>query len=74
MDKLSQLATVTNGKLYFPNEIDQLIESLIQNTNYKAIQKSNTTRLPIIEWYWLLILISVFLAMEWFIRKYNGLL
>ena len=74
VDKLSQLATVTNGKLYFPNEIDQLIESLIQNTNYKAIQKSNTTRLPIIEWYWLLILISVFLAMEWFIRKYNGLL
>jgi hypothetical protein len=74
VDKLSQLATVTNGKLYYSDEIDQLIESLVQNNNYKAIQKSNTTRLPIIEWYWLLILISVFLATEWFIRKYNGLL
>jgi hypothetical protein len=31
VDKLSQLATVTNGKLYFSSQIDQLIESLVQN-------------------------------------------
>lgn len=74
VDKLSQLATITNGKLYFPNQIDQLIESLVQNKNYKAIQKSNVTRSPIIEWYWFLILIAIFLTAEWFIRKYNGLL
>ena len=73
-DKLSQLATLTKGKVYFPNQIDQLIESLVQDQNYKAVQKSNTTRSPIIDWYWLLVLISIFLATEWFVRKYNGLL
>ena len=74
VEKLSQLATVTKGKLYFPNQIDALIQSLIQDQKYQAIQKSNTTRSPIIDWYWLLILIAVCLGTEWFVRKYNGLL
>jgi hypothetical protein len=74
VEKLVQLATVTKGKLYFPNQIDVLIQSLIQDQNYQAIQKSNTTRSPIIDWYWLLILIAVCLGTEWFVRKYNGLL
>lgn len=74
LDKLAQVAALTKGKMYFPNQIDQLIQSLIQENNYKAIQMNTSTRTPIIEWYWLLILISTFLATEWFIRKYNGLL
>jgi hypothetical protein len=74
LEKLSQLATVTKGKVYFPDQINQLIESLIQDQNYKAVQKSNTTRSPIIDWYWLLIMIAVVLATEWFVRKYSGLL
>ena len=74
VEKLSQLATVTKGKLYFPNQIDALIQSLIQDQKHQAIQKSNTTRSPIIDWYWLLILIAVCLGTEWFVRKYNGLL
>lgn len=73
-DKLNQLATLTKGKLYFPNQIDQLIESLVQDQNYKAVQKSITKRSPLIDWYWLLILIATFLSIEWFVRKYNGLL
>ena len=73
-DKLSQLATLTKGKVFFPSQMDQLIASLVQDQNYKSIQKSTVTRSPIIDWYWLLVLISVFLASEWFIRKYNGLL
>jgi hypothetical protein len=74
VEKLNQLAALTKGKVYFPNQITELIESLTQDQNYKAVQKSNSSRSPIIDWYWLLILISVFLAAEWFIRKYNGLL
>jgi hypothetical protein len=74
IDKLTQVAALTKGKVYFPNQINQLIQSLIQENNYKAIQKYTSTRTPIIEWYWLLVLISIFLATEWFVRKYNGLL
>lgn len=72
--KLTQLAALTKGKLYFPNQINQLIQALIKDKNYKAIQKSSSSRSPIIEWYWLLILIAIFLSTEWFVRKYNGML
>lgn len=74
VEKLMQLATLTQGQVYFPNQIDALIKSLIKDTNYKSMQKSKVTNLPIIEWYWLLVFIVLALALEWFIRKYNGLL
>jgi hypothetical protein len=72
--KLSQLATETKGTIYYPNQIDDLIKSLLENEKYKAIQKSVNTKTPIIDWVWLLILIVMSLSAEWFIRKYNGML
>jgi hypothetical protein len=74
MDKLKQLVTQTNSKLIMPNQLDLLIKSLLDDDNYKAIQKDVVTKTPIIDWYWLLILIAISLAAEWFIRKYNGML
>ena len=72
--KLSQLAAQTTAKVYYPNQVDDLIKSLLQNENYKAIQKAIVKKTPLIDWIWLLILIAVSLSSEWFIRKYNGLL
>ncbi len=74
VEKLTQLATQTQGKIYFPNQVDALIKSLLENENYKAIQKNVVTKTPLIDWIWLLILILTVLATEWFVRKYNGLL
>ncbi|AWG22521.1 hypothetical protein FFWV33_13790 [Flavobacterium faecale] len=73
-EKLSQLALKTGGKLYFPNQKENLVQLLLNDQDYKAIQKKVTSKSPIIEWYWLLLLISLFLSTEWFVRKYNGLL
>lgn len=73
MDKLKQLATQTNSKISMPNQLDLLIQSLLSDDNYKAIQKDVVTKTPIIDWYWLLLLIALSLAAEWFIRKYNGM-
>ena len=72
--KLSQLATQTKGKIYYPNQTDDLIKLLLEIENYKAIQKSISTKTPLIDWIWLLILIAISLSGEWFIRKYNGML
>nr|WP_314896717.1 hypothetical protein [uncultured Flavobacterium sp.] len=72
--KLTQLATQTQGKAYFPDQIDVLIKSLLDNEEYKAVQKNNVTKTPLIDWVWLLVLIFIFLSTEWFVRKYNGLL
>ncbi|WP_396212155.1 hypothetical protein [Flavobacterium sp.] len=74
LTKLKQLASQTNGKAYVPNQIDDLVKILLANEDYKAVQKSIVKKTPIIDWIWLLILIAISLASEWFIRKYNGML
>lgn len=72
--RLTQLANQTKGQIYLPNQVDDLIQSLLTNENYKTIEKETIKKTPIIDWLWLLVLITVSLAAEWFIRKYNGLL
>ena len=72
--KLTQLATQTQGKAFFTDQVDVLIKTLLENEEYKAIEKNIVTKTPLIDWIWLLVLISILLATEWFVRKYNGLL
>jgi hypothetical protein len=74
VEKLNQLAAQTQGKVHYPNEIDSLIKTLLENENYKAVQKEIVTKTPLIDWIWLLILIAISLTSEWFVRKYNGML
>ena len=74
VEKLTQLATQTQGKVFFPDQVDALIKTLLENEDYKAIEKKNVTKTPLIDWIWLLVFISISLATEWFVRKYNGLL
>ncbi|HRL72249.1 MAG TPA: hypothetical protein PLT79_11215, partial [Flavobacterium sp.] len=74
VEKLTQLATQTQGKAYFSDQIEVLIKTLLENEEYKAIEKNSVTKTPLIDWIWLLVLISILLAIEWFVRKYNGLL
>lgn len=74
MAKLKQLALQTKGTVFVPNQVDDLIKKLLENEDYKAIQKDIVKKTPFIDWIWLLVLIAISLAAEWFIRKYNGLL
>lgn len=74
LEKLKQLATQTEGAVYFPDQVDKLIKALLEDESYKAIEKNTVTRSPLIGWVLLLILIVSLLATEWFVRKYNGLL
>ena len=72
--KLTQLANQTKGQLLFPDKVDLLIKSLIENEEYKSVQKSIIKKIPLIDWVWLLIILVLSLASEWFLRKYNGML
>ncbi len=74
VSKLTQLAMQTQGKEYYPDQVDALIKVLLENENYKAVQKAIVKKTPLIDWIWLLVLIAISLASEWFIRKYNGML
>ncbi len=73
-DRLQQLAIRTNGKLVFPNQISSTLDELVKNESYKPVEKQIVKKSPLIDWKWLLPLIVLFFAIEWFVRKYNGLL
>ena len=72
--RLEQLASNTNGTVFYPNQMDSLIKSLLENENYIPTQKETIKKSPLIDWISLLILAIITLATEWFTRKYNGLL
>jgi hypothetical protein len=74
LTKLKQLASQTKGAVFVPNQVENLIKNLLENDEYKAIQKNIVKKTPLIDWVWLLVLIAITLASEWFLRKYNGLL
>lgn len=74
VNKLSQLATQTQGAVIYPDKIDSLIKILLEDNSYKAIQKAIVKKTPLIDWKWLLVLIALSLTCEWFLRKYNGML
>jgi hypothetical protein len=74
LEKLKQLAVQTQGTVYFPDQVNKLIDELIQEDAYKSIEKNRVIRSSLIDWTSLLVLIISLLATEWFVRKYNGLL
>ncbi|SDR76011.1 hypothetical protein [Winogradskyella sediminis] len=74
IEKLKAMATESNGAAYFTSETDKLIGTLISDNRYRTIQKSTKNIVSLIDWKYLLGLIALSLFVEWFIRKYNGLI
>ncbi|MEB3384166.1 hypothetical protein ACKUCE_05680 [Flavobacterium psychrophilum] len=74
ISRLTQLARNTNSKIFYPNQVDKLITELLKKESFPAIQKEIVKKSALIESIWLLILLAITLATEWFIRKYNGML
>lgn len=72
--KLESLSSQTKAKTTLLSNLTSLQQQLIEDENYKPIQKSKATIAPIINWEVLLFLIIGLLAIEWFLRKYNGLI
>lgn len=68
--KLDYIAT----QRYFATNYQELFTNLLENSNYKPIQKSNKNTVPLIDWKYLLALIVLSLSIEWFLRKYKGLI
>jgi len=72
--KLQQLATNSQGSSYFIANTDDLISDLLNDSRFATIQKSNKNVVPLIDFKILLALIALSLSIEWFMRKYNGLI
>jgi hypothetical protein len=72
--KLSKIATNSGGQAYFADQVGMLINNLAANTTYTPIQKVKTETNALIDWKYLLIALISLLGIEWFIRKYKGLI
>ena len=72
--KLEQLATKSLGSSYFIENTDSVIYDLLNDKRFTPIQKSIKNTIPLVDWKYLLAIIVLSLAIEWFLRKYNGLI
>ena len=70
---LNNLSSANNGSLFWPNEINLLISEIKSSKSQKIIRTSNDI-LKLIDINSLLIFLLFFIFLEWFIRKYNGLI
>ena len=71
-NKLQKLADKSNGKLFYKNQKEELLNELLDNKAYYTIQKSITKERQLIDWKWILFIIIFLFTSEWFTRKYFG--
>lgn len=69
---LHQMAIKTNGKMFYPREINQIPEMLKKREDIKPVRYFHTRFTELINIWWILGLIIVLLSTEWFIRKFSG--
>ncbi|MCK8481885.1 VWA domain-containing protein [Psychroserpens algicola] len=72
--KLQNLASTSQGSSYFITNASEIANDLLNDSRFATVQKSTKKVVPLIDWKYLLALIALSLACEWFIRKYNGLI
>jgi len=73
-DALKNLALTNFGSVAHINNYQNIFNKLLQDTQYKSIQKSTKKVVSLVDWKWLLSFIIFFFSLEWFIRKYRGLI
>jgi len=73
-EKLEKLAVNAGGRLFYPSQIDELLQDLKENEAYVPTEKSTENIVSLIDVRILLAIIVLAFAVEWFIRKYNGLI
>jgi len=71
---MQSFAENNETELYYPNQLNDLINTLLADDKLKPIQKSRQKNVPLIDWYYLLFILIIILAAEWFYRKYLGLI
>ncbi|MDR5590381.1 VWA domain-containing protein [Christiangramia sp. SM2212] len=74
LNGMQALADNNQTELYYQDQVDKLIQNLLANDKFKPVQKSHQKNVPLIDWYYLLFILIIVLAVEWFYRKYLGLI
>lgn len=72
LNDLQGLANNTQGKLYFPSQIKQLIDHLLNDKQFYSVANYKTTQTDLIDYRYILGLIVLLLSLEWFLKKLRG--
>ncbi len=70
---LYKLANDHGGKMYYPNQLDQLASELIKREDIKPLLKNEKKFSDLVNLKWIFYLLLLLLTLEWFVRKYNGI-
>jgi hypothetical protein len=70
---LQQLSTRTNAKMYYPSQLNELKNVLLNNENIKTITYTQKDVKDLIDIKLIFFLLLALLTIEWFVRKYSGL-
>jgi hypothetical protein len=71
---LQQIAAQTGGRYYESNEFGSLLHDVTSLPNFKSLDISKSVEIEIWNSRWMLALVIFLFAMEWFLRKRNGML
>jgi len=71
---LYQLSDMSSGALFYPNQTDEIVAAIKQGkNNYNRISTEEKLK-GIINIPWILLSLLSLISLEWFLRKYNGLI
>ena len=71
---LKGIAEASGGSYFFIDKTNDLIETLLSDKRYTTVQKSTEKTVSLIDWKLLLGIVLFLLSLEWFLRKYRGLI
>ncbi len=69
---LFQMAQANNGKMYYPQDLQKLLNDLKNREDIQIEVKNEKTYIDVIEFKWLFYALVFLLSIEWFIKKYVG--
>ena len=69
---LYQMANESGGKMFYPNQLKDLLKDLKSNNKIVTVSHSSTSLIDLINLKWLFFVIVFFISTEWFLRKFFG--
>jgi len=69
---LHQMANESGGKMFYPNQFNDLLNDFKNNDKIVTVSHSTTSLIDLINLKWLFFVIVFFISIEWFLRKYFG--
>lgn len=71
-EKLEKLALNSGGKLYYPSQVNDLINELVISNRFYSTQRTEIQENQLIDKKWIMLIIVILISAEWFLRKYYG--